>query len=203
LLPEPKLGLDLQSAHLAHSRFCASSCEVQPLPQTDAQGSLLLPLPYPLMLPMLPPAAGRLPLGLLPLGLPPLVGAAVVVVAAGAPVLLLLPYTVVAMVAEFRRLLAPPELPTARSQRIVDRVFNRLPQHLTPISSRPALRPVMRPVGSANLGLALARHAAQAVQALLATSAAVSHWPAGHWDEHAEESWHTSPHRVRLLFCRK
>jgi len=97
------------------------------------------------------------------------------------------------------------------SQRICDRVFCRLPQHVTPISSRAPNRLTSRPVGSLNLGLALARHAAQEEHwASLATSAAVSHRPAGHWDVHAEESWHTSPHRgisegnpaMRLLCCR-
>ena len=42
----------MQAAHLAHSDFCASAGEVQPLPQTDAQGSLLPPLPYPLVEPL-------------------------------------------------------------------------------------------------------------------------------------------------------
>ena len=44
--------MDLQPAHMAHSDFCASACEVQPLPQTDAQGSLLPQLPYPLVEPL-------------------------------------------------------------------------------------------------------------------------------------------------------
>jgi hypothetical protein len=43
----------------AHSGFCASACEVQPL-QTDAQGSLLPPL-----LPPLPPLLLGTPLPLL------------------------------------------------------------------------------------------------------------------------------------------
>ena len=37
----------------AHSGFCASAGEVQPLPQTDAQGSLLPPLVPPLLPPLL------------------------------------------------------------------------------------------------------------------------------------------------------
>jgi hypothetical protein len=55
----PAASCCLHCAHRKHSGFCASACDLQP-EQNSAQGSLLLPLPYPLMEP-LPIVVGMLP----------------------------------------------------------------------------------------------------------------------------------------------